>query len=89
MAAALAGQIPEGLEFTPPRVVDLKDYVSKLPAGTTKTFLEKFPRSELRVVQLSGKEAGKPAETAYLFVCLKGGQARIVGIEEPVEKKKR
>ncbi len=78
------------IEFAPPRVVDLKEYLSRPMAAMMKEFLKNVPRSELRVVYLTGKNAAKTnVEAAYLFVRLKGGQAHIIGIGMADEPKKK
>jgi hypothetical protein len=71
-------------------VIDLKQYLSSAKSAKTKEFLTKFPASEVRIVYVTGKEKGTDRmETGVLFVRVRAGQARIVGIDEPEAKGKK
>lgn len=75
------------MEFQPPRVIDLKQYLAAAPNDKSKEFLNKLPASEVRIVYLTAKEKGKDKmETGVLFVRIRAGQARIIGLAEPDTK---
>ncbi len=77
-------------DFTPPRIVELKDYLAKGPGGRTKEFLETIPAPERRIVLVSGTErTTKKVESAYVFVRVKTGQARVVGLAQSPEEEKK
>jgi hypothetical protein len=79
------------VEFGVMRVVETKQFLAKLPNApkgmpeTLTEFLKLVPASELRIVHVTAKQQGKN-ESAYLFVRVKGGKGRIVGLAEDPDK---
>ena len=81
-------KLPDGikLKFTTGKVLTLPEYLGKAKPGE-KEFLEKFPRSQVRVVVVSlaiefmGQKP--PPLTVGVFVRVNGTRARIIGTGEP------
>jgi hypothetical protein len=79
------------VEFGVLRIVETKQFLAKLPnapkgmSETMTEFLKLVPASELRIVHVTAKQQGRN-ESAYLFVRVKGGKGRVVGMAEDPEK---
>ena len=78
------------MEFSPPRLVGLDDYL-KTPGGQRlREFIARQTHSEIRIVYLSAKMAGQGAEeTGALIVRVRGGRAHVIGIGEVKDNRKR
>jgi hypothetical protein len=51
--------------------------------GNFKTFLARYPRSQLRVVYVTARQEGTNRdEPAAFLVRLRGGQAKVIGLGE-------
>ncbi len=87
-AQALKQPEAKKFEFSPPRILDTKQFLDKLPQTDMKKFLARLPPGELKIVHLVGKEQGGREETAYLFVRLRKGQGHLIGIAQDERVKK-
>jgi len=77
------------IEFSPAQLINLNDYLKTTHGQQMKGFIDKHPRSEIRIVYLSGKTAGQNREdTAALIVRVRGGQAHVIGIGEARDNRK-
>ncbi|MBI1914558.1 MAG: HEAT repeat domain-containing protein [Planctomycetes bacterium] len=70
------------IEFSPPQLIGLEEYLKNPGAQRLKDFLGGLPRSEIRVVTMTVKTQGMREEKAVLIVRVRGGKAHVVGIGE-------
>jgi HEAT repeat protein len=74
--------------FSPPRLGDLQGYLNGEGKKLSQALLADHPRGQIRLVYLTGKMEGTPREeTAAIFVRLRGGRAKVVGIGEASARK--
>src|SRR5205814_2312524 len=72
---------PQQIEFAPLRLIPLDDYLKTQGGQKVKDFLGKMPRSEVRIVYLTAKQAGRD-ETGALIIRARGGRAHVIGLGE-------
>jgi hypothetical protein len=70
------------------KIVLLADYL-KTVQGQEKEFLKGLPRTEIRAVYVTAEEEGKNRkEPAVLYVQVRGGRGKVIGIGNPARNQK-